>query len=41
VKADITLVRIWADGVDKVVGWWAWLLIGALLSVAVRFVCRR
>jgi hypothetical protein len=30
-----------ADGVDKVVGWWAWLLIGALLSVAVRFVCRR
>jgi hypothetical protein len=28
------------DGVDKVVDWWAWLLIKALLSVAVRFVCR-
>jgi len=26
------------DGVDKVVDWWAWPLIGAFLSVTVRFV---
>jgi hypothetical protein len=30
-----------SDAVDKVVDWWAWLLIGAFLSVAVRLVCRR
>jgi hypothetical protein len=40
-RDDPRRLPILVDGVDKVVDWWAWPLIGAFLSVAVRFVCRR